>query len=354
MGWTSRIGAVGAVALFAAAVAVTASRADFSAGGVIAGEGASQTRVPQDNLFHVKFVGEKQGWITGYHGTVLRSDDRGKSWNYLSLGTDELIRRGAFPNDQEAWLVGHRGSIFHSGDAGETWSVQHHVPGIYLRDIAFLDRQIGWAVGHEGTILKTQDGGSTWQTQEIGDWTLRDLPRLSGIAILDANRVVVVGEFGAMAYTRDGGDSWAHILVEGGPTLTAIAAMGESVLAVGLDGVVAAAEFSVEGLQARKLPLNIPTHLLDIRTTRAGVLVSGFGVVVRCLSIESCEVYPTADSFPSQFLWLGGVDLAQDGSLWTVGVQGHVGRAPSLDKPIATQFVLGGPGWSSARAGGKI
>ena len=159
-------------------------------------------RIVPDDLFHVEFVGEGRAWITGYHGTVLRSDDAGASWTNVSLDSHQLLRRGAFPSREHAWLVGHRGSIFHSADGGETWVRSHHEPGIYLRDIAFLDERRGWAVGHEGTILHTRDGGQGWHKQPLSDWTRRDLPRLSGIAIVDAQRLVATGEFGTLAYTQ--------------------------------------------------------------------------------------------------------------------------------------------------------
>lgn len=307
-------------------------------------------RIVPDDLFHVEFVGEGRAWITGYHGTVLRSDDAGASWTNVSLDSHQLLRRGAFPSREHAWLVGHRGSIFHSADGGETWVRSHHEPGIYLRDIAFLDERRGWAVGHEGTILHTRDGGQGWHKQPLSDWTRRDLPRLSGIAIVDAQRLVATGEFGTLAYTQDGGQTWRHIALPGEPTMTAIAAAAGQVLAVGLDGAMASATFAGGQFAAQALPTTIPTHLLDVRMTRAGTLISGFGVVVRCAALDSCGLMPTAENFPSQFLWLAGVDVADDGAIWTVGLGGHVGRAADAAAPIHTRFVLGQPGWQQAQA----
>ncbi|MGJ8669909.1 MAG: WD40/YVTN/BNR-like repeat-containing protein [Oceanococcus sp.] len=307
-------------------------------------------RLVPDNLFHVKFVDESRAWITGYHGTVLRSDDGGNSWNYMPVESDQLIRRGAFPLRDTAWLVGHRGSIFHTRDAGKHWDVSHHESGIYLRDIAFFDENTGWAVGHEGVILHTSDGGQHWVRQSISDWTMRDLPRLSGITILDRQRIVIVGEFGVVAYTTDGGHSWAHERIDGGPSMTAISSSGETILAVGLDGAVAAIAYSPEGISASLLPLDIPTHLLDVRITPQGVLVSGFGVVVHCASLQSCAVQDTTDAFPSDYLWLGGVDLAPDGSVWAVGLGGHVGQSSSVATPMDMAFVLGGEAWQAQQS----
>lgn len=303
-------------------------------------------RVVPDNLYHIKFVNQHRGWITGYHGTVLRTDDGGEHWTHIDLGTDELLRRGSFPSADVAWLVGHRGSILHTQDAGESWQLSHTEADIYLRDIAFQSADRGWAVGHEGTVLFTQTAGQHWQRQSIDDWTRRDLPRLSGVAILDSRRVVSVGEFGTVAYTTDAGASWRHKTVEGEPTLTAVAAHGDQFIAVGLDGAVVAGRVTADGLELNKLPLNIPTHLLDVRMTAKGVLVSGFGVVVHCASLTQCQVQDTTEAFPSNFLWLAGVDLASDGSVWAVGLNGHVGRAESVTSPMDLAFVVGGAGWN--------
>lgn len=322
------------------------------------GLGKSQSEVHQpvrvvpDNLYHIKFVNQERAWITGYHGTVLRTDDGGKHWTHMNLGTNELLRRGSFPSADVAWLVGHRGSIFTTQDAGESWHVSHAETSIYLRDIAFHNPTTGWAVGHEGTILYTQDAGQHWQRQSIADWTRRDLPRLSGIAILDQRRAISVGEFGTVAYSNDGGSSWHHKTVEGEPTLTAIAAQGDQFVAVGLDGAVVAGQFAADTPDFSKLPLNIPTHLLDVRMTAQGVLVSGFGVVVHCASLTQCRVQETTEAFPSNFLWLAGVDLASDGSVWAVGLNGHVGRSDSVKDAMDLAFVMGGPGWDHHTASG--
>ena len=306
-------------------------------------------RIVPDNLFHVKFVDDTRGFITGYHGTLLRTDDGGQSWHYTPLNSHELIRRGAFPSRDKAWLVGHRGSIFHTDDGGQSWVVQHQQDGIYLRDIAFLDDERGCAVGHEGTILCTDDGGASWQARVISDYTRRDKPRLSGITFLDSSRAVATGEFGTVAYTDDGGESWRHVTLDGEPTMTAIASAGERIMAVGLDGAVAQMAFTPDGFVAQRLELNIPTHLLDIRMTRVGVLAAGFGVVVRCTD-AGCALLPPAPGLETNFLWFGGVDLAADGSIWSVGLNGTVARAASPSDPLEPRFVLGGPGWAEARA----
>lgn len=341
------------VGLMAVLVPVFAGVA--SGGNKLTPEVSAPDRVVPDNLFHIKFVDDSRGWITGYHGTILRTDDGGASWNYIPINTEELIRRGSFPEKNTAWLVGHRGSIFHTDNAGKDWEVNFKVPGIYLRDIAFADSNNGWAVGHEGIILRTIDGGQSWQHQKISDWTKRDLPRLSGITILDKERLVITGEFGAIIYTTDSGETWQHVLLEGQPSMTAITSHGEQILAVGLDGAVAAVQFEEKGgVKAELLPLNIPTHLLDVRMTRAGVLASGYGVVVHCSAQLECQVMKPADNFPSNFLWLAGVDLAADGSVWAVGLGGYVAKAASITEVVSTEFVLGGNQWASKWANGDM
>lgn len=327
-----------------AAVAVLAAMAAaFGPQAAAATPGEAATRVVADNLFDVQFVGPDEGWITGYHGTVLHSADGGASWQHLSIAGGELLRRGAFPAPGVAWVVGHRGSIFFSDDAGRSWTRQHHEPGLYLRDIAMADARTAWVVGHEARILHTRDGGASWQAQPLADWTQRDLPRLSGVVAVDRDTAVAAGEFGVLAWTRDGGHSWHSLRVEGDPTFTAITESGGRFTAVGLDGVVVAAHFDDDGqLVAQRLPLDIPTHLLSVRATRDGLLASGFGVVVHCAA--ECRVMPTDPALPANYLWFGAAGLAQDGAVWAVGLGGTVARAETVNGVLAPAFVLGGPG----------
>ena len=200
-----------------------------------------RVRFIPDNLFSVDFVDKSHGWAAGYYGTILKTTDGGKNWTHISLPNTDLIRRIQFLDKDYGWLVTHRGRIMSSEDGGNTWKTRYSEDSqINLRNIKFLDDSIGWAVGHEGTILYTNDGGETWTNQSLSNFTGRDLPRLNGLTVLSKTRAMLAGEFGVIAETVDAGNTWTIISSPDiKATFTEIEQVGNSILAVGLDGVVA-------------------------------------------------------------------------------------------------------------------
>jgi photosystem II stability/assembly factor-like uncharacterized protein len=58
----------------------------------------------------VDFADDKNGWIVGYGGTILRSNDRGKTWILQDSGTKDNFY-GLFMMKKHGWAVGAKGSI---------------------------------------------------------------------------------------------------------------------------------------------------------------------------------------------------------------------------------------------------
>ncbi|MDA9657766.1 YCF48-related protein [bacterium] len=253
-------------------------------------------RFVQDNLFAIDFIDQLHGWAAGYYGTILKTVDGGKNWTHISLPNTDLIRRIQFLDENSGWLVTHRGHIMNSVDGGFTWKTLFlEKNNLNLRNIRFLDSEIGWAVGHEGTILYTNDGGQTWAYQSLNNYTGRDLPRLNGLTILSKTRAMLAGEFGVIAETINAGKNWTVISPPDiTATFTEINKVGNSILAVGLDGVVAevssdkfsSMDDAKDSEQARVKLLNseVNTHLFDITANK-----NGDGIVVGLANILTIE-----------------------------------------------------------------
>ena len=249
-------------------------------------------RFVQDNLFSVDFIDQLHGWAAGYYGTILKTIDGGRNWTHISLPNTDLIRRIQFLNKDYGWLVTHRGRIMNSEDGGSTWKTLFlEKNNINLRNIKFLDSNIGWAVGHEGTILYTNDGGQTWAYQFLSNYTGRDLPRLNGLTVLSKTRAMLAGEFGVIAETINAGKTWTVISSPDiKATFTEIEQVGNSILAVGLDGVVAqvnsnkfnflTAPKDEEQVRVKLLNSEVNNHLFDIVANK-----NGEGIVVGLASI---------------------------------------------------------------------
>lgn len=156
----------------------------------------------RDNFYDVAMRGHF-AWIVGYHGTILRSQDQGLTWELQPSGTTEALFRVSAVNANEAWIAGSYGTILHTRDGGKSWHKQQTPTEEHLFGLDFINSRKGWAVGSRGTVLHTDDGGETWTNRAIdADIILND------VRFLDARQGWAVGEFGRIYRTRDGGLSW--------------------------------------------------------------------------------------------------------------------------------------------------
>ena len=58
----------------------------------------------------VDFADDKNGWIVGYGGAVLRSSDQGATWVRQPSNTTQRIY-GLFMSKKYGWAVGQNGLI---------------------------------------------------------------------------------------------------------------------------------------------------------------------------------------------------------------------------------------------------
>ena len=58
----------------------------------------------------VDFADDKNGWIVGYAGDILRSDDRGRTWVRQESSTRERLY-GLYMDKKYGWAVGVKGII---------------------------------------------------------------------------------------------------------------------------------------------------------------------------------------------------------------------------------------------------
>ena len=160
-----------------------------------------------ENLNSVSFVTPESGWAVGSSGTILHTEDGGRTWNKQISGTSEWLASVTFATPQSGWVVGSKGVILHTEDSGNTWKTQTSGVELYwLGAVIFVTPQSGWATGYgkndSGVILHTIDGGTTWKIQPTGDTQV-----LSSVAFPTLQSGWVVGNNGIL-HTEDGGNTW--------------------------------------------------------------------------------------------------------------------------------------------------
>ncbi len=208
-----------------------------------------QTSGTTNQLNHVYFLDDTQGWTVGANSTARRTTDGGANWNSFTVagpvqslnsvrffdsflgwvGGEKLTaattdgslnwprlefatgtRSRLFPiSPINAFTVGERdGTGFHAnaviisflGLGQETQTLATPFP---LRDIYLSNPANGWSVGDKGQIFRLSKGGNRFDEQ-----TGATAQNLNGIFALDLWTAWAVGDGGLILKTINGGASW--------------------------------------------------------------------------------------------------------------------------------------------------
>jgi len=113
----------------------------------------------------IAYLDHTQAIAVGY-GIVLHSRDAGSSWTRLPVYND-FFKSVHFPTPDIGYMVGFSGSILKSEDGGLSWSAQRDgnrlsVSDEPFRSVFFADESQGFIVGDGGLFWMTKDGGDNW------------------------------------------------------------------------------------------------------------------------------------------------------------------------------------------------
>ena len=112
-------------------------------------------------------------WVSGSKGTIGKSTDNGKTWNWVKpAGFEKRDFRdieGFNANTALAMAVDSPGIIIRTSDGGNTWKVvyENNMSGIFLDAMYFRNDKEGVCGGDpmkDGrlVVIATRDGGITW------------------------------------------------------------------------------------------------------------------------------------------------------------------------------------------------
>jgi photosystem II stability/assembly factor-like uncharacterized protein len=112
-------------------------------------------------LYGISFVTEDKGWAVGYNANFV-TEDGGKSWKQQFKSDTEIgLSDVLFLSEEEGWAVGGHfdtdGTILHTNDGGKTWVTQISSTIEQINKIAYAGGDYLIAVGDWGTILKYTD-----------------------------------------------------------------------------------------------------------------------------------------------------------------------------------------------------
>lgn len=172
----------------------------------------------------------------GDFGTILLSDDDGRSWRQArSVPTRVTLTALDFVDERHGWAVGHGGIVLATDDAGENWTVQHGAgDDVVLFSVHFDDLRHGLIVGAFGFALRTDDGGATWQRITVSD----DDVHLYQVFSDARGATWIAAEMGSV-FRSDDGERFERVEVPyGGSLWGGMAAPDGSLLLWGMSGTL--------------------------------------------------------------------------------------------------------------------
>lgn len=107
-------------------------------------------------------------FVAAEKGAVLRSDDQGATWEYLSTGYRGSFWTGCALPDGTLLVAGLRGSIYRSANDGRTWRAVESGTKSSITQIAEAGDKVV-AVGLDGVQLESRDGGASFSASQRED-----------------------------------------------------------------------------------------------------------------------------------------------------------------------------------------
>jgi photosystem II stability/assembly factor-like uncharacterized protein len=205
-----------------------------------------------------------EAWVAGTHGTLLYTDDAGKSWRPQPVPTSTELRALATQDAGPVFVAGD-GAFLASTDTGQHWTE--------LSDGTVSFRSIAAAQQADGVLALSQDG----LLFAVDNNQLHQRGSFAGARALaispDGQTAIIVGDR-MISRSTDGGVSWQS-LSGGNATFDAVR-LGEDgeAFAVGSGGALA--HISSGGLVTMQQLGNADLHAIHLAETDDAATAAGF------------------------------------------------------------------------------
>jgi photosystem II stability/assembly factor-like uncharacterized protein len=136
------------------------------------------------------------GFAVGYGG-VYKTLDAGFSWQPTDLRGD-YFKKVHFPSVEVGYICGFQGSVLKTEDGGQSWQQMHRKNGAFFRgtklnSLHFFDENNGMVCGLNGTLFFTDNGGNDWKKIDI-----QNSENLRAVFITSPHKAIVAGDNGKM------------------------------------------------------------------------------------------------------------------------------------------------------------
>ncbi len=210
------------IALLTALVSLVATSMAFASGGSRDYGWQLTPTGSAARLRGLSVVNERTVWTSGSLGTVLRTTNKGETWQSVGPpGTQNLQFRDIEAFDADTALIlsignGTDSRIYRTTNAGHSWSLVfvNDEPQAFYDCMAFFDKHRGLAlsdpVNGRFRILATNDGGRSWHVVDA------DMPpALPAEFAFAASGQCITAAGGRDAWFGTGGDAVARVFHSG-------------------------------------------------------------------------------------------------------------------------------------------
>ena len=230
---------------------------------------------PQGNTLRaIEFAGTR-GYAGGDFGTLLRTDDRGRSWTGVATGTTTTFSHISVV-DQNTAVAASGCVVRRTDDGGATWTGADVNCDSGITSISFPSAQTGYLVLSNGGLYRTgtditkfETGGAIPGTEAAG---VADSPNAAtDVFFTDANTgfAVTRGSAGGAVYrTTDGGNTWFERTTSPQGLTDVYFANGATGYAVGVANTVLKTTDGGETWEPQSVPDSIPSS--DLTSIRCG------------------------------------------------------------------------------------
>lgn len=161
----------------------------------------SGTRHP---LHGVALFTEKEGVAIGDSGTIIRTSDGGMTWDPLpALFGKQNYFTVVAASETTGFIVAADGGILRTNNQGLDWERIATIPPRVTDRAAFPVPAVGFIIGDSGRVYRSNDSGTTWQVahQDTSQhWV--------GVAFSDSLHGFICSERGLVRRTTNSGETW--------------------------------------------------------------------------------------------------------------------------------------------------
>ena len=291
----------------------------------------------RQNLFATCVATDREGWMVGELGRIIRTTDGGQTWVRQDAGTKRPFLAMSCLDAKTAWIAGKEGIIYGTKDGGDTWTQFETKSNRHIFAIEFPTAERGHAVGDFGTMVHTEDGGKSWTTSRVPESVA--LPEsaldtgvepgdvnLYGMSYGDPDHVWVAGEFGIIMASTDGGLTWQqqHTPIES--TLFGIRFLDtRHGFAVGIDSMILVTDDGGANWRTLAPPVTGRSYYDIALRGQNGWIVGDAGTVLK--TADGGATWK-AEALPIQLAanWIRAMSVSPSGAGLAVGSEGLVFR----------------------------